>query len=426
MKKFLFWVLALLVFTGVVLPVAGIGWLHSEDPVVADRFVDLFKPEDANFSTLQPREAVPGSDNWEIETAADEELTIAGDALRAMEDFAAEQNSWALIVIQNGVIQTEWYAPGWSRDRLTQSQSMHKSVLPVLIQAAIEDGHIEALTDPIGRYIAEWADDPRGEITIEQMMWMSSGLWAPPFTLNPWSDDFLWLFDTDTLPVLLRTPLDWRPGDKFEYNNVNSELLGLVIERATGQRYADYLSQRVWAPMGGKGAEIWLDSEDGKAHSSCCLLAPAMDWARFGLLLLGRGEINGSRVVSGEFIDRMVTASPKFDWYGFQIWLGYSRELNPRAPVLAGGYQRIDPFDAEDTYYASGYGAQRVYVVPSADLVIVRMGAYSGRSPVEESWDNTFLVNKALRNQLGIYASIDDVPELEEPQLDQLPAIPSN
>ena len=126
-----------------------------------------------------------------------------------------------------------------------------------------------------------------------------------------------------------------------------------------------------------------------------------MDWAKFGMLLLGRGEVNGKRIVAADFIDRMTAASPTFEWYGYQIWLGYSRELNPRSKVLAGGYQRTDPFDAEDTYYTSGYGAQRVYVVPSAELVIVRMGPASGRNPVKDSWDNTFLVNTALRNQVG-------------------------
>ncbi|MDB4307664.1 beta-lactamase family protein [Gammaproteobacteria bacterium] len=374
--------------------------LYVSNPIVAQRYYDLFTPEDGRFESLQPREAVAGSAAYELPVAAFGNRTVSQDALDAMEAYAAEQNSWGLVVVQNGEVQKEWYADDWDRDRLTQSQSMQKSVLPVLIQAAIEDGYIGAFADPVGKYIEEWRDDPRGEITIEQMLWMSSGLLDYPFSLNPWSDAFLWLFGTDITPTLLATPLDWVPGTKFVYNNINSELLGLLLERATGQRYADYLSARLWQPMGGVGGELWLDSEGGKAHSSCCLLAPAMDWAKFGVLLLERGEINGQRIVSADFIDRMVTASPTLDWYGMQIWLGYSRELNPRAKLLAGGYQRTEPFLAEDTYYASGFGAQRVYVVPSAELVIVRMGPASGRAPVKETWDNTYLVNTALRNQV--------------------------
>jgi CubicO group peptidase (beta-lactamase class C family) len=400
----------------IALPFVAFALLYLSNKVVAERYIDLFSPEDGTFASLQPREAVPGVTGDDFPIAGYGYRTIRQDALDEMTRYAAEQDSWALIVMQYGVIQAEWYAEGWDRERQTQSQSMHKSILPILIQAAIEDGHIGSLEDRIGDYLVEWRTDERGDITIEQMLWMSSGLLEYSFSLNPWSDAFRWLFDTDITPVLLRTPLDWTPGAKFQYNNVNSELLGLIIERATGQRYAEYLAERLWQPMGASGAELWLDSAGGKAHSSCCLLAPAMDWAKFGQLLLNRGAIsekhgeqdgeqddeedNEQQIVSAEFIDRMVTPSPTFDWYGYQIWLGYSRELNPRAPKLAGGYQRTDPFIAEDTYYASGFGAQRVYVVPSAELVIVRMGPSSGREPVRESWDNTFLVNTALRNQV--------------------------
>lgn len=382
-------------------PAAMLVFLFLSAPVVAERYLSLFTSSADDFGALQPRAAFAGVKQIDMPVAAPGERTISEAGLQAMTDYAVEQNSWAFIAVQNGKIQAEWYADGWDSDRLTQSQSMHKSVLPVLVQAAIEDGYIESLTDPFGLYIDEWRDDPRGQITIEQMLWMSSGLLEYPFSLNPFADDFRWLFGQDTTPILLRTPLDWEPGSKFEYNNVNSELLGLLLERATGMPYENYLARRLWVPMGGAGAELWLDQEGGKAHSSCCLLAPASDWARFGLLLLGRGAVEGRRIVSAEFVDRMLTPSPTFDWYGYQIWLGYSRELNPRAFKLEGGYQRTDPFDAEDTYYTSGFGAQRVYVVPSAELVIVRMGPATGRAPVKETWDNTFLVNTALRNQTG-------------------------
>jgi CubicO group peptidase (beta-lactamase class C family) len=246
-------------------------------------------------------------------------------------------------------------------------------------------------------YIEEWRDVGQGQITIEQMLRMSSGLYEYPFSLNPFSNAFRWLFASDTLPVLLQTSLDWEPGTKFQYNNVNAELLGLVIERATGIRYSQYLQNKLWGPMGAQGAELWIDHEGGKAHSSCCLLAPAMDWARFGMLLLDEGRVNGKQIVHADFIKRMITPSPTFQWYGYQIWLGYSRELNPRASELAGGYQQTEPFLAEDTYYTSGYGAQRVYVVPSRELVIVRMGPATGRAPVQPTWDNSYLVNTAIR-----------------------------
>jgi len=375
----------------------AVGWLYFSDAPLLNRYLTFFAPEDLTYAGLQPRERVIGDGSYELPVADTGTETINADALDAMERFADAQGSHALIVIHQGVVQTEWYKEGWDRNRLTQSQSMHKSVLPVLIQAAIEDGDIGAVEDPIGLYITEWQDDPRGDITIEQMLWMSSGLYEYPFSVNPFTDAFQWLFASDTLPVLLRTPLDWESGTKFNYNNVNSELLGLIIERATGTRYRAYLQQKLWGPMGAQGAELWVDQEGGKLHTSCCLLAPAMDWARFGMMLLGEGQVNDRRIVNAEFVRRMVTPFTEFEWYGYQIWLGYSRELNPRADKLAGGYQRTEPFLAEDTFYTSGYGAQRVYVVPSRELVIVRMGPASGRQPVKPDWDNTFLVNTAIR-----------------------------
>ena len=386
------------------LVIAGVGFVtfrYVQDPRPIRQLAGFFiEPNDTSFEGLTPRKRITGGGGYVLPIANTANQTIKADALAAAERYAGEQNSYALIVVHQGVVQTEWYAPGWDRDRLTQSQSMHKSILPILIQAAIEDGDISSVQDPVGKYLTEWADDPRGGATIEDYLQMSSGLLEYPFALNPFSDAFLWLFGSNTTPVLLRTPLDWTPGEKFEYNNVNSELLGLIIERATGKRYADYLEEKLWRPMGADRAELWLDQEGGKAHSSCCLLAPAMDWARFGLMLLNNGRVNGNQIVSADFIEQMTTAAPFFDWYGYQIWLGYSRELNPRAGKLAGAYQRTDPFDADDTFYTSGFGGQRVYVVPSADLVIVRMGPFGGQAPVEETWDNTFLVNTMLRNRV--------------------------
>ncbi len=389
--------LSLILLIAVAIPNMALTGLYLSDPLLVSRFFTLFAEEDGSYDNLNPRTEIFGSQPVDLQTASAAEKTIAAEALAAMERYAADQDSFALLVLHKGLIQAEWYAQGWSRDALTQSQSMHKSLLPILIGAALLDGDIESLNDPVDRYLQEWREDPRGSITVENMLQMSSGLLEYPFSLNPFSDAFQWLFASDSVAVQLKTPLDWEPGTKFEYNNINSELLGLIIERATGSKYADYLQDKLWTPMGGERAELWLDSEAaGKVHSSCCLLTTARDWARFGMLLLGRGTINGQRIVHDAFFQRMISPSANSDWYGYQIWLGYSRELNPRAEVLAGGYQRTDSFLAEDTYYASGFGAQRVYVVPSAQLVIVRMGPSGGRKPVKETWDNSFLVNTAL------------------------------
>ncbi|MCP4276750.1 MAG: serine hydrolase [Gammaproteobacteria bacterium] len=392
MRKLLFAVLVLLV-----LPVGVLLVLNFTSPVVATRFVDMFISDDGDFTVFAPRVSVLGDGSYVLPLADPDNRTIKAEALVVMRNYAAKYNSYSLIVVHKGIVQMEWYAEGWSRTRLTQSQSMHKSILPILIQAAIEDGSIASVNDPIGTYITEWQDDPRGAIPIEQLMFMSSGLYSPPFSINPFSNDFLWLFGTDVTPILLGMPKEWEAGEKWQYNNINSELLGLIVERAAGKPYASYLSEKVWVPMGADDAELWLDAKGGKAHTSCCLFASTMDWVKFGMLLLERGAVNGKRIVATEFIDRMVTPAPTSDWYGYQIWLNDPAELNPWGQHSK-GYQRSEPFITEDVFYTSGFGAQRVFVVPSEELVIVRMGPATGLAPIDSSWDNTFLVNKALRN----------------------------
>jgi CubicO group peptidase (beta-lactamase class C family) len=379
------------------LPVLALLVLYISSPVVASRYISLFQPEDGNYKSLVPRAVVAGDSSHQLPVADTASQTIDPAALSAMAEFADQFDSYAMVVIHKGVVQTEWYADDWSAERLTQSQSMHKSLQPIMIQAAIEEGAISSVTDPVRFYLSEWQNDSRGEITIEQLMMMESGLYAPPFSLNPFSDDYLWLFGDDVTPILLSTPLVREPGAEWEYNDLNSEILGLIVERSTGRRYVDYLAEKLWVPMGGSGAELWLDAEGGKAHTSCCLMTPAMDWAKFGLLLLGRGNVNGQQVVSSEFIDQMITPLGNANWYGYQIWLANKGNDNPWRQ-LTRGYQRSEEFLADDVYYASGYGAQRVYVVPSQELVIVRLGPATGRQAIKPEWDNAYLVNTAIRN----------------------------
>ena len=348
---------------------------------------------------LAPNEPVTGGGLFVLPRATPEERTIDELAIKAIEEYAAGFDSDALIVVHQGKIQAEWYAENLDRNSLTQSQSMHKSLLALLIGVAIEESIIDSADDPVGKYIEEWRNRPRGDITLRELMMMSSGLAQYKFTLNPFTDDFRWLYSGDTLPYVLKTPMaDWDPGTHFDYNNINSELLGTVLERTSGMRYADYLEQKLWKPMGGDKALIWLDSEFGDAFTSCCLMATATDWARIGQMMLNRGEINDNRIVPADWIEAMIRPSPVSKWYGLQTWLAYEIEVNPRSqkPSAMGAYSRKEPFLARDVYYFSGRGAQRVYIVPSRDLVIVRLGPALGRNPLKAGWDNAFLVNSVI------------------------------
>ncbi|MBL8643660.1 MAG: serine hydrolase [Rhodospirillaceae bacterium] len=346
---------------------------------------------------LTPDEEIRGDGSFVLPTATPEARTITDDALKAMETYARAFNSYALIVIHKGVIQDEWYADFWAAQKITQSQSMHKTLQALLIGVAIADGKIGGVNDPVGAYISEWKDDPRGRITLYQLMTMSSGLTEPRFSANPFSDGIRWMNSGFSIDTILRTSMDtWPAGSKYHYNNLNSELLGMVLTRAYQKRYAEILREKLWVPMGGDRAFVHTDRPGGRAYTSCCLGAPAMDWARIGMLLLNKGEVNGNRIVSADWIAQMTTRSPTARHYGLQTWLGYD---DPPIPKDAGstGAVAAGPYMARDTFLTWGRGQQHVWVVPSEDLVVVRIGPSLGRQPIKPGFDVTYLVNMALK-----------------------------
>jgi CubicO group peptidase (beta-lactamase class C family) len=123
-----------------------------------------------------------------------------------------------------------------------------------------------------------------------------------------------------------------------------------------------------------------------------------MDWARIGMLLLNRGIVNDRRIVSAEWIDRMVEPSPSGYHYGYQIWLGYGDPMFPEdTSAGSSGAIASEPFIARDTYMAWGRGQQHVFVVPSQELVIVRLGPALGQKPIKAGFDVSYFVNTAIR-----------------------------
>ncbi len=376
-----------------------INLVYWQDPWFWRNYLQFFRSGSPTaVELLIPDEEIRGDGSFVLPAAKPAARTISAAALADMERYAADFGSHALIVVHHGVIQDEWYAPYWQRDLLTQSQSMHKSLMGLFIGIAIEDQRIASIDDPVGTYLTEWRDDPRGAITLRQLLQMSSGLAQYRFTLNPFTDDNRWLNSGHSGDVMLRTPMaDWAPGSRYDYNNINSELLGMVLVRIYGERYSTLLREKLWLPMGGERARVHTDQPGGRAYTSCCLAAPAMDWVRIGMLLLGRGEVNGHRIVSADWIQQMITPSPAAAHYGLQIWLGYGDPAVPAEDAGSSGAIAKGPFLARDTFMTWGRGQQHVFVVPSRELVIVRLGPALGRAPIKPGFDLTYLVNTAIK-----------------------------
>ncbi len=180
-------------------------------------------------------------------------------------------------------------------------------------------------------------------------------------------------------------------GSDFQYSNVNAQLLAIIVERATGKRYAQYLADRLWSRLGAAPASLWLDHVNGIPRGFCCLFASARDWLRVGRLFLERGRVGTDQVVPAQWIEDMITPSLSNKNYGYQVWLGspqgIQRKYNDSSPSQA---FHSSPFAAPDIIFIDGFGGQRVYIVPSLELIIVRTGR------VIFNWDDAILPNEII------------------------------
>jgi CubicO group peptidase (beta-lactamase class C family) len=282
--------------------------------------------------------------------------------------FFAETRTAAFLVVQDGELRHEEYVGGTTEDELRTSFSSVKSVVSTLVGLAIADGAIGSVDDPITAYVPELLDrDARfADITLRHLLTMSSGLRYVERSL-PWSDDAQTYYGTDLRSTAMSARIEEPPGQTFLYNNYNLLLEGLVLERATGQRVAEYLSERLWRPMGAEADASWsLDSTwSGFEKMESGLNAVARDYARFGLLFANGGRAGEEQVVPEDWIT-VATASgeegsPEIH-YGFHWWTGN----------LDGG-----PLP-EGRFMAAGNFGQFVYVAPDRAAVIVRLGDDDG------------------------------------------------
>lgn len=334
----------------------------------------------------QPQEAVAAGP---IEVLAlTEPIGIAPQALATAEAYAAKTESVALLIYHRGALRYEKYFPGYGPDFRTDSFSGHKTVMGLLVGAAIADGFIGSVDDPAAKYLPEFSADGRQEIRIRDLLQMASGLEVPRF---PGLTSIRLISGSDIATTALKLPLEKPPGTDFQYSNVNAELLGVVIQRAAGKRYADYLSSRLWSRIGAPPAAVWLDREGGMPRTFCCIYTSARGWLQVGRLILDKGRHGAEQVVPETWVEAMITPSANNPNYGYQIWLGSPPGKERRYNDKTIKAYHSEPFAAKDMIYIDGFGGQRVYIVPSQDLIIVRTGK------ALPNWDDALLPNAILR-----------------------------
>lgn len=321
----------------------------------------------------RPRAWVRGAPGDPLATAR--EPSVPADVLATASAYAARMNSCALLVAHRGRLVLERYACGLDARSRPNGMSLAKTPAALLVGIALEEGVLASLDEPLERHLPEWSQDARGRISLRQLLSMSSGL----------DTAIAGLHLTDRLEEsLLARQAHEAPGARFEYNNVNTQLVALVLERAWSRSYAALLSEKLWRPLGAGHAQVWLDAPGGQARAYCCLFATARDWLRLGLLMRQGGRWAGRQIVPGAWLDEMLTPSPLEPSYGLHVWLGTTRPPSRERDWS-------EPFAARDTFMLVGAAEQRVYVIPSHELVIVRLGREA------PGWDDPYLPNLLVR-----------------------------
>lgn len=325
--------------------------------------------------------------------------TISDDALDAIEAYAAERNSQALMVWRRGKLEREVFFNGADEETLIVGRSLAKPVTVIAIGRAIMKGYIDSLDQPVSDFITEWKGTDRESMLIRHLLDMRTGFLRQGFDPDPASIlNRAYIHPHHDEVIIHEYPLTHKPGERYDYSNATSEMVAPVIERATGMEYEDWVAEEVLKPLGAKGGEIWLNRPDGVAHSGCCILLPAGSFFRLGMLSYLDGVWEGTRLLPEGYVEETKTATPQNPWAGMGIYLPgpYIERRGASNPDIEALRVTLhsERYLAEDLYLYDGNANQVVYIVPSDDLIIMRVG---NAPPNEKEWDNVFMPNTIIR-----------------------------
>lgn len=305
---------------------------------------------------------------------------VLQSGFNSFDEWAEKSQTTALIFIRKDTILYEAYFNGFDRDSYFHSQSMAKSFISFLIGAAIDEGLIHDINDPMTKYIPELLqrDQRFKKITIKHLLEMRSGLryntsFLPDTYIHaPWHDEAIGYYHPNVRKLLLKkVEIATEPGEVFQYCNYNTSYLGLILERTTQKTVSEYLEEKLWSRIMEYDALFSIDSEkSGFEYMPSRLIARAIDYARFGRLYLNEGNWNGNQIISKNWVlqstreDKSLPRSILPEWFGDGCKRVYY------------GYQWWGHANCDSTFQfaASGNLGQNIYVIPEKEIIIVHCG----------------------------------------------------
>ncbi len=361
MKKWIIGILAVLVVAG------GIFWVTADKDM---RGLILHMPtnKDVLFWSIPQRDAaframdmIPVLSKFRIISSGGKIYPLPeGKPLEIdtdMDAYMKDQRTAALVIVHEGKVRFEKYGLDFHPGKRWTSFSVAKSITSTLVGAAIKDGYIKSIDDKIPDYIPDLRGSVYDDVTIKQLLTMTSGVkWNEDYG-DPKSD--VALFNAheaepgvDVTVSYMRTlKRETPPGTRWVYKTGETNLIGVLISSATGKNVSEYLSEKIWQPFGMEQDASWLLGSTGHEISGCCIQASTRDFVRFGLFMLGGGIANGNPVLPEGWIAEATmkqadTTRPGYG-YGYQWWT----------------------WD-DGTYMARGIFGQGIFIDPRRKLVI--------------------------------------------------------
>jgi len=292
---------------------------------------------------------------------------------RSIADFLAERRTRGLLVVQGDQILLEHYAKNHGSDARWVSFSVTKSVTAMLIGAAIREGYIGSVNDPVSRYVPRFQGTPYGQVTVENVLQMASGIaWNEDYS-DPESDvakaggaNGIRLLDY--LKGLGRAA---PAGAQFNYNTAETNLAGEILRAAIGNNAAAYLEKTIWHPFGMGDSANWMLGEPyGGELGGCCISATLRDYARLGLFAMSQLNEREGHPISAQYMRDSIAPSKGFEGYGYFWWL-----------------------QGEGRFSALGIFGQQIFVNPALNLVV----AVHGNDDVAEALEYEAEVLSVIR-----------------------------
>lgn len=333
----------------------------------------LFKAAYHNFSGIDDYKiftnenvtAAPTDKPWAY--SADYNKINYPDSLNALLE---ELKTVGVLLIRKDSLQFEKYWDGYSDSSLSGSFSVAKSITSILIGAAIKDRKIKSVEQSVGDFIAEFSKGEKAVVKIKDLLTMSSGTdWNESYW-NPLSVTAEAYYGNDLIKTATQVKMKNKPGTIHYYKSGDTQLLGLILEKATGKKLNEYAAEKLWQPLGATHDALWsTDHENGSTKAYCCFNSNARDFARIGKFMLDSGKINGVPVIDSSYWKQSITACNIIDtkgvpcnYYGYQWW------LDPQHPEI---------------FYARGILGQYIIMIPSKQIIIVRLAHKASKERIQ-------------------------------------------